>query len=112
MLADSLTGYISNFEIYTGKTDLPDDNGATYHTVMRLLENHLSQGYCVFMDNYYTSPILYTDLLAKGTDAVGTCIMNRKHFPSKLLNEEKLKKGSQLKGFMRNVMYICSLRVM
>ena len=44
VLADYETGYIVNFEIYTGKKDAPDNKGATYQTVMRLLENHLGQG--------------------------------------------------------------------
>ena len=51
VLADSKTGFIVNFEIYTGKRDVPDDKGATYHTCMRLLENHLGQGYCVCSDS-------------------------------------------------------------
>ena len=57
VVCDAETGYILNFEIYTGYVDLPDDgNGATYHVVIRLLEDYLDQGHCVFMDNYYTSP--------------------------------------------------------
>ena len=79
--------------MYTGKKELPDDKGAMYHTVMRLLENHLGQGYCVFMDNYYSSPILYKDLVSNGTDAVGTVISNRKNYPSQQLNSFTLKRG-------------------
>ena len=73
---------------------------ATYHTVMRLLENHLSQGYCVYMDNYYSSPTLFADLLTKGTDAVGTCVCDRKYIPKSQLNTLKLKKGESL--FLRH----------
>ena len=96
ILADSANGYILNLEVCTKKRDIPDDKGATYHTVMRLLENHLSQGYCVFMDNCYSSPTLYTDLLAKGTGAVGACICDSKYFPKSQLNSSKLKKVESL----------------
>ena len=81
VLCDSDTGYISNFEVYTGAQNLPDDKGATYHVVLRLMKDYLDQGYCVFMDNYYSSPILFNDLLVRGTDAVGTCVPRRKNFP-------------------------------
>ena len=52
IVCDAETGYILNFEVYTGTRDLPDDKGATYHVVMRLLGDHLDQGHCVFMDNF------------------------------------------------------------
>ena len=61
---------------------MPDDKGVMYHTVMRLLENQLDQGYCVYVDNYYSSPTLFTDLLAKNIDAVGTCIPRQVNFPN------------------------------
>ena len=60
---DVETGYILNFEVYTGACYLPDDKGAIYHVVMRLLSDHLDQGHCVFMDNFYSSPMLFSDLL-------------------------------------------------
>ena len=90
-LTDSETGYILNFEVYTGKRDIPDEP---------LTTNHLSQGYCVYMDNYYSSPTLFADLLTKGTDAVGTCVCDRKYFPKSQLNTLKLKKGESL--FLRH----------
>ena len=96
ILADSETGYIVNFEIYTGKKDAPDNKGAMYHIVMRLLENHLGQGYCVFMDNYYTSPTLLLDLVSRGTDAIGTCLFKRKQFPCDALNKATLQKGDSV----------------
>ena len=75
VVCDAETGYILNFEIYTGHVDNPDDNkGATYHVVMRLMKDYLDQGYCVFMDNFYSSPTLFNNLLLRSTDAVGTCL--------------------------------------
>ena len=73
VVCDAETGYILKFEVYTGARDLPNDKGATYHVVMRLLSDHLDQGHCVFMDNFYSSSMLFSDLLVRSTDAVGTC---------------------------------------
>ncbi len=69
--------------------------GATYSTVMMLMEGFLDQGYCTFMDNHYTSPTLFQELLARGTDAVGTCRKNRLKFPTELTSA-KLRKGESL----------------
>ena len=63
VVCDAETGYILNFEVYTGACDLLDDKGATYHVVMRLLSDHLDQRHSVFMDNFYGSPICFSDLL-------------------------------------------------
>ena len=95
-MADSATGCVINFEIYTGAKKLPDDKGAMYHTVMRLLENHLDQGYCVYMNNYYSSPTVFTGLLAKNTDAVEAYIPRQVNFPKNQLNSVRLKKGESI----------------
>ena len=40
--------------------------------VLTLVKDLLNQGHCVFMDNFYSSPSLYRQLLENQTDAVGT----------------------------------------
>ena len=52
------------------------------------------------MDNYYNSPTLYSDLVLKGTDAVGTCVCARTNFPKKQMNQVKLKRGNSV--FLRH----------
>ena len=100
ILAESNSGYILKFESYTGKQELPDEKGATYHTVMSLLENHLGRGFCEYMDNYYSSPTLYSDLVLKGTDTMGTCVCTRTNFPKKQMNQVKLKRRNSV--FLRH----------
>ncbi|KAK9967190.1 hypothetical protein ABG768_001601 [Culter alburnus] len=75
VLADSLCGYTWDFFIYD------------YDSVMILADERLlGTGYKLFVDNFYTSPKLFRDLLAKRIFACGTVRANRighskKHAP-------------------------------
>lgn len=51
---------------------------------MKLVQPFLDKGHTVYMDNYYSSPELFHDLLARKTTASGTVRQNRKHFPDQL----------------------------
>ena len=62
VICDSKTGYTCDFNIYAGKTENQSDNGLTYDVVTRLMSPYLGQGYRLFLDNFYTSPILFRDL--------------------------------------------------
>ncbi|CAM1329793.1 PGBD5 (predicted) [Pycnogonum litorale] len=95
-LCDADTGFINNIEVYTGKvSDQRTDQSLTEQIVMRLIHKYLDQGYKVFMDNYYTSPALFDNLLVQETTAVGTLRKNRKEVPKKVLGS-KLKKGQHV----------------
>ena len=45
------------------------------------MEPCLNKGYTVYMDNYYSSPLIFKDLFVAGTTAIGTLHTNRKNFP-------------------------------
>ncbi|XP_055074466.1 piggyBac transposable element-derived protein 4 [Misgurnus anguillicaudatus] len=83
VLADSLSGYTWDFFIYEGKTthkvsDPKQRKGVGYETVMALVnEKVLGNGYKLFVDNFYTSPALFRDLLSKKIYACGTLRANR-----------------------------------
>ena len=72
-LCDSSNGYCCMFEIYTGvDPNPPSAKGKTYDLVMRLMQPYINVGRCLYVDNYYTSPTLFTDLYRMNTGACGT----------------------------------------
>ena len=89
--ADSRNGYISAFDIYTGKDPSKPlhPKGLGYDVVMHLMENYYGKGYLLFTDNFYTSPILCKDLLEKKIYLTGTVRTNRKQFPEDLTIKSK-----------------------
>ena len=72
-------------------------HGLAYAVVMDLLDsaNLLEEGRILYVDNFYSSLILFEDLYQQGTFASGTMRTNCKHYPSKDLDE-----GVQPKGDM------------
>lgn len=99
MLCESSTGYIWNSVIYTGKGTKFNPRYSNYgmatSSVLTLLEPLLNQGYCVTMDNFYTSPELFEVLIQNKTDAYGTVRPNRRDMPS-IFGKKKLKPGEMV----------------
>ena len=83
VLADSVTGYMYNFDVYCGanSSEQPHPKGLAYGVVMKLLQPCLKKGYTVYMDNFYSGTELFKDLLAMDTLCSGTLRVNRKNFP-------------------------------
>ena len=88
------SGYMYRFHVYCGKSDpfdqmeeiLPDE---VHHflksekVVLYLMHPLLNKGYCVFMDNFYTSCRLFRYLHDRQTIACGTLRSNRVPDPVK-----------------------------
>eukprot|EP00731_Ephydatia_muelleri_P004533 Em0002g709a len=74
VLADSQTGYVYNWRLYTGKDDAldRDGKGLAHAVVLKLLEGTEGTEHHMYMDNWYNSPTLFEELHRRGYDATGT----------------------------------------
>jgi hypothetical protein len=93
-LCESGTGYIWNSMVHTGPDMILEnslDNLTSSRIVLTLAKKLLEKGYTIYMDNWYTSPALFRELVSKKTNAVGTVRTGRKNMPAELKN--KIKKG-------------------
>jgi len=96
MLCESISGYVWNTIIYTGRGSIIDKDfehlQMTLQVVMSLMNPLLDKGYCLTTDNFYTSPNLAELLGTRLTDIYGTVKPNRVGMPQQL-KTKKLKKG-------------------
>ncbi|XP_048014555.1 piggyBac transposable element-derived protein 4-like [Megalobrama amblycephala] len=97
VLSDTSNEYTVDFSVYTGKNSFPTGHGISYDAVMSLLDKKaLGSGYHVYMDDFFTSPKLLTDLLAMKFGACGTYRDYRRGFPQSASNSltKKSTRGS------------------
>ena len=87
-MADSLNGYLYDFNVYTGAT-AERETALGEKVVLTLSESVKGKHHQLFFDNYFTSISLLEKLLAQGTYGCGTIRSNRKNFPSEITNEAK-----------------------
>ncbi|KAJ8353490.1 hypothetical protein SKAU_G00210570 [Synaphobranchus kaupii] len=79
--------------IYTGATTSiksVEGLGVPGSVVMTLLAPHLGKGHVLYVDNWYSSPMLFQHLLHQGTGACGTVRLNRRGMPT---FPKKMKRG-------------------
>lgn len=81
-IAESCTGYIYDFEVYTGRRGEAELN-QTWNVVLWLLGPLEGEGYWLFTDNFFTSPELYFSLREHGIQACRTVRPSRKDLPKK-----------------------------
>lgn len=84
-LADSDTGYIHQLQVYTGKEG-SQEKGLAQRFVTNLLGHMQHKNVRVFMDNFYSSTSLFTELAMRDIQACGTVRRNRKGLPTALLH--------------------------
>jgi hypothetical protein len=61
-LSDPLTGYTLKFEIYSGKGQLDNSITSLYE---RILCDYFEKGHTIYMDRFYTSPLVLKFLWEK-----------------------------------------------
>jgi hypothetical protein len=108
-LCEAGSGYIWNSIVHTGRADQMNlvhssDGLTSSRIVLTLMEGLLGLGHRVYMDNFYSSPLLYVDLLRNGTDAVGTARVNRRGMPPSF--SRKIPRGTTCARFTDQVMAI------
>ncbi|CAF3763844.1 unnamed protein product, partial [Rotaria sordida] len=72
----------TDFIPYTGSTTAIHHDkklGAPGSLVMKLMENYLEKGHNLYVDNWYTSPVLFEMLHSMKTGACGTVRSDRIH---------------------------------
>jgi hypothetical protein len=71
VLCDCETGYILDFILYTGvTTDIVEDRelGISGAVIQTLMTTYLNKGYNLWIDNWYSSPVLYNWLHTNGVN--------------------------------------------
>jgi len=74
--------YLLHFEIYEGKEEDASEHGATYDTVIRMVQQYHQQQLVLFTDNWFTSPTLADALAARGIRLCGSVNSRRKGMPA------------------------------
>lgn len=91
-LCDAKTGYCKNFSMYAGKDDRAVGAiGKTGQVVMDLVAELHNTNHHLYVDNFYTSPVLFLLLKERGILAAGTA-RPRKGYPHDQLKETVLQK--------------------
>ena len=108
MLCESKSGFVCDFIIYTEASTIFDaaynDLPVSTKVVMTLMKPLLNQGYCLTVDNFYTSPQLGHLLVQNQTGMYGTVRLNRKNLPVGI-KKEKLRKG-EVSAYIKNKMVL------
>ena len=77
--------YTYCFTVYRGKQgEVRSSNGLAYDVVVDLVKGLENQGYRLFTDNFYSSPILFEYLKANGFEACSTIDIKRLNVPKYL----------------------------
>lgn len=93
------TGYIHEFQIYVGKPEgqrgRVSEEGLGGRVIKDLTSSIKNKNHHIYMDNYFSSPKLFEDLLKDGIYCCGTVRSNRKGLPEKLKNTKQLNLRNQ-----------------
>ena len=96
VLSDSNTGYLQRVCVYLRKeTQLVDSQHShTVRVVHTLVEPLHNRGYDFYVDRFYSSPTLATELTKVGITVTGTVQANRKGLPKDITTKRKVPRGT------------------
>lgn len=90
VLAESRTGYVYNWDIYRGANAVPEV-GLTRNVVLNICRPVYQNHHHIYMDNYFSSPVLFEDLARFGLGACGTLRPNRLGVPQ-IIKDARLRR--------------------
>jgi hypothetical protein len=91
---DSKSGYLFEFDLYTGKKVGKIEHGLGEGVVLQLTEKIKNMGCQIFIDNFFNSPILQSMLLQNKIYSAGTVRANRKNLPkAQVVFDKDMKRG-------------------
>lgn len=101
--AESSSGFVCDFQVYTGKRqDGAAEQNLGYRVVNDLTRNFTGRNHHVFYDNYFSSVKLAEDLLEDNIYSCSTARANRKDFPKELAaNNQDVKRLRQGQAVFR-----------
>ena len=88
-MADSLNGYMYDFNVYTGASGGDRETGLGEKVVLQLAESVKGDHHHLYFGNYFSSISLLSKLFEDGTHACGTIRTNWKLYPSEISREAK-----------------------
>ena len=96
VLAHSKTGYLNRVCIYYSKeTQLIDSRlPHTVKVVLTLVEPFHNQGYDLYLDRFYSSPLLAVELSKVGITVTGTVQANKNGLPKEVMAKRKDPRGT------------------
>ena len=96
VLSESATGYLQLVCVYFGKETqlVNNDHPHTVRVVQTLVEPFHRKGYDLYVDRFYTSPLLATELQKVGITITGTVQANRRGLPKDITAKRKVPRGT------------------
>lgn len=107
LLSDCRTGFVQDIIVYAGSSTMVDtekkDIGKSGAIVEALMKPYLGKGHTLYVDNWYSSPALFTFLHNNSTNVCGTVRKKRKGMPK---IDERLERGEATYRSSNNLLAI------
>ena len=101
----AMCGIFLSIQGDTNYSPFYDDFPITSKIVLTLIDELLDKGYCLYTDNFYTSPNLADYLAQRQINTIGTLRLNRIGVP-KSVKEAKLKKGEATAAYRKKLIVL------